>query len=847
MNPPLPVDEVLPEIVERLQHHHCLVLRAPAGAGKTTRVPPAILDQGNFSGKIMMLQPRRIAARASAARMAFERGERVGDTVGYRVRFDDKVGRDTRIVVMTEGILLRRLLDDPFLEDVSVVIFDEFHERRLESDLALAMTRRIQQTVRPDLKIVVMSATLAPAPVAAFLGDCPTIECQGRTYPIRIHYSKPNDRRSVVEAAVQGIERVLNEIDGDVLVFLPGVGEIHRTQTEVKNLASRFDLAVMPLYGDLSPEDQDRVLRLCPKRKLILSTNVAETSVTIDGITAVVDTGYARQMLFDPSVGLDRLELIPISKASADQRAGRAGRTGPGLCLRLWDEASHRHRPDFEVPELNRVDLSSAVLRLYAWGESDVMEFPWYERPPADAIQHASRLLTLLGAVNGTTVTQLGLDIVRLPVSPRLARLLIEGQRTGISRRTCLLAAMLSERDPFQKNAASSQQSGHPGKSIHTVSSRRTVSDVLDRVAAFEAWERRDQSSNHESGSHFGPVHIGAARTIQQVARQLEHSLPPTNKHQPLSAQDSDTAFLKSLVAAFPDRVTRRREPGSTRGLMVGGRGVQLAPSSAVAEPPLFLSIDIDDKGANANVRLASVVDRTWLPPELIRTSEELFFHPSQHQIVARRCTWFADLCLEETPTSISNITLCSELLYKAARTQFDSVFPANNQELNSFLMRTRCLAGWMPELELPRFDQEHLDLILKELCERRRSFTELRQAPWLDTLQASCSWQTRQLIDKEAPEKLQVPSGNKIRITYEAGKPPVLAVRIQEVFGWKQTPRIAGGRIPLLLHLLAPNMRPQQITDDLASFWANTYAEVRKDLRRRYPKHNWPEPSELM
>jgi ATP-dependent helicase HrpB len=857
----LPIDFVLPELVAALTTANCVVLRAPAGAGKTTRVPPALLmaglagnkTAGKTNGQIVMLEPRRIAARTAARRMAFERGERVGQTVGYRVRFEESVSRDTRILVVTEGVLLRRLQDDPFLEDIEIVVFDEFHERRLDSDLALAMVRRVQQTVRPELRIVVMSATLDPTAIAKYLGDCPIVESEGRLHPVRIDYLRPGDlrageRQHMTDLATRGIETVLQQTTGDVLVFLPGVGEIMKTRTELEPLSRRHNLEVLPLFGDMTPEEQDRVLSPCDRRKIVLSTNVAETSVTIEGVTAVVDTGLARQMNFDADVGLDRLELTPISKASTDQRAGRAGRTQPGVCLRLWEESAQRRRPDFDAAELHRVDLSSAVLRLFAWGETDIAAFPWFESPPAESIDHAVKLLRLLGAIDEAGITSLGQMIVQLPVAPRIGRLLVEAFRLGQPDRAALMAAMLSERDPFLRGPAADRNSrgaGNQGGGIRTTSIHRSRSDVLDRLHAVE-----DFLSTGQTNSPCGEINRNAVRTLTQVAKQLGSSLHGECDRQlaraasasSMSEDASDEVLLRALVAGFPDRVARRRDVTSDKGLMVGGRGVKLGPKSAVQKSPLFLCVDIDGAGIEATVRQASEVHREWLPQDQVRSGEELFFHPTQKQVVARRRVAFADLILEETPTAITDRDAAAEVLFDAAKGQLESVIPADDDAFSNFLARVRCLKQWMPDLPLPAFDESMMLDVLHELCHGRRSFADLKSAPWLSTLQSKMDYALVQTIEREAPDRITVPTGSRMRLTYEEGRPPVLAVRIQEIFGMKATPRIAGGRVPVLLHLLAPNMRPQQVTDDLASFWANMYEDVRKELKRRYPKHSWPE-----
>jgi len=836
--PRLPIDDVLPQLVSTLRETNALVLRAPTGAGKSTRVPPAMLDAGLApKGQIVMLEPRRIAARATARRIAFERGVRLGAEVGYQVRFDEQASRDTKILVVTEGVLLRRLQDDPFLEGIDAVLFDEFHERSLNSDLALGMVRRVQQEVRPDLKVVVMSATIAANPVSAYLHGCPILDSEGRTFPVEIRYARRFDRVPLEQVVLEGVTEVLPKTLGDILVFLPGAPEIRRAARELDALARRHDLAVMPLFGDLPPEEQDRVLMPCERRKVVLATNVAETSLTIEGITAVVDTGLAKIMRFDPQVGLDRLELSPISKASADQRAGRAGRTQAGLCLRMWDESSHRARPDNEEAEIRRVDLAGPSLELHCWGEADVLAFPWFEAPREAAVAQAETLLRQLDALDEAgNITPLGRGMSRLPVHPRLARLILEGFRLGCGDRAALLAAMLAERDPF---------TGRGGPV--TAASHRSRSDVLDRLNALEEFfhtGRREFT--------FGSVHSGAVHFLKQAADQLRRigrdlgrrdAPRPAAEEEPASSPaDRDEPLLRSLLAAFPDRLAKRRDSSGPRGLMVGGKGVKLAPQSNVSGAEYFLCIDVDGGQTDALVRQASAVEREWLAGPSLATRDELFFHPSQRQVVARRRTLWGDLILAETPTSLPEGDAVAEALFENSRGALEQVFPADKPEVQNFLIRVQNLAQWMPELGLPALDRAGIEKVLRELCDGRRSFAELKSAPWLATLQGQFSYPQLQTIDREAPEKIEVPSGSEIRLQYEEGRPPVLAVRIQEVFGMAETPRIAGGRIRVLMHLLAPNMRPQQVTDDLRSFWDNAYTEVRKELRRRYPKHQWPE-----
>jgi ATP-dependent helicase HrpB len=825
---------VLPDLVQALRRQPSAVLRAPTGAGKTTRVPPAVLDAGLAgTGRVLLLEPRRLAARAAARRMADERGGRLGDEVGYQVRFDRRCGPQTRILAVTPGILIRMLQDDPFLESAGAVLFDEFHERSLENDLALGMVRLVQQTVRPELRLVIMSATLAVEPLSAYLGGCPVISAEGRPYPVDILYEPKPEQRPWPTAVAQAVERMLDRTDGDVLAFLPGLHEIRQTARHLDPLAQARDLAVLPLHGDLPAGQQDAALLPQGRRKIVLATNVAETSVTVEGITGVVDSGLARVLVFDPSVGLDRLKLTPIARASADQRAGRAGRTRPGVCVRLWSEGSHRARPEQTEPEIRRVDLAGAVLQLLCLGEADILRFPWLEPPPEATVSRALELLRRLGAVGERGVTDLGRVLARLPVHPRVGRLLVEGQHWGCPERAALAAALLSERDPFARTLDEG--------AVRSGRAHATLSDVLDRVDALEEYERRGRG---DSGP--GPLNRGAARMVLQARDQLlrlvRQETRPTARATSRPDVPADEAALRALLAAFPDRVARRRESGGRRGVMVGGRGVRLAPTSGVTEPELFICVDVDAGQKETLVRQASAVRRDWLPPEQVRVATEVAFDPEDERVVARRRLRIDDLVIEESPASLPNDAETARVLAAAAAEHLDRVLPPEESPATAFRTRVRCLREWLPELQLPALDEADLREVLIWLCPGRRSFTELRAAPWLEALQGRLTPAQRQAVEREAPERMAVPSGSRLALKYEEGRPPVLAVRIQEVFGMRDTPRVAGGRVRVLLHLLAPNYRPQQVTDDLASFWANTYPVVRKELRARYPKHSWPE-----
>ncbi len=824
----LPIDAVLPELVAALRAHPCAVLKAPTGAGKTTRVPPALLDAGLAGrGQVVMLEPRRLAARAAARRIAFERGAQLGGEVGYHVRFERKASRATRILVVTEGLLVRYLQDDPFLSDVGALVFDEFHERSLHVDLALALARRVQQDGRPDLKIVVMSATLRTARLAEWLGDAPIVESAGRLFPVDVSYLDREPDRFVDREVALGVEQALAKTDGDVLAFLPGVGEIRRTRDALATLAERRNVRIHELYGDLPAEEQDAVLRPGDRRKVILATNVAETSVTVEGVTAVVDSGLARRSRFDASVGLDRLELVRVSRSSADQRSGRAGRTRPGICLRLWTEGVQRSMSDEDEPEIRRVDLAGPALQLFAFGERDPRAFPWFEAPPAAAFDSALILLARLGALDASGLTDVGRILARFGAPPRLARLLVEGHRLGCLGDAALAAAMLQERDPFVRDRA---QRG----------ARRSDSDVVDRIRALRAFARGTTSP-----SAPGEVNASAARFALRAAEELRRETIRA-LGEPARDEHDEEAILRALLAAWPDRVARRREAGSRRAVMEGGRGVRLADESGVVDHDLFLCVELDagERGdrAEALVRQASLVRRGWLDPSRLSEESAVRFDAASGRVRAIRRTTWNGLVLDEVETGAASEEEVAQALAEAASEDLPRFLPLEDPETAAFLGRIRSLRAWIPELGLPAFDDAELRALLPDFARGCRSLADLKKKDLATFLSERLPWDQRRALDEAAPERLSVPSGSQIRLAYEPGRPPVLAARIQELFGLAETPRVARGRVRVVVHLLAPNGRPQQVTDDLASFWNGAYFEVRKELRTRYPRHSWPE-----
>lgn len=835
---PLPIDPLTPSILRALDGPRCLVLVAPPGSGKTTRVPPALLRSGLLSASqpsVVLLQPRRVAARASAARIAEENGWALGEEVGYQVRFDRRIGPRTRLRVATEGVLTRQLLADPFLEGVGAVILDEFHERSLHTDLALALLREVRETVRDDLILLVMSATLDAGPIARFLGGCPIVRGEGRAFPVAIEHlpQGPEPLPQRVAGAVQ--EALAAPMPGDILVFLPGAEEIRRSARELAPLAAREDLLVLPLHGSLPPEEQDRALRPADRRKVILSTNVAETSLTIEGVGTVIDSGLARIAAHDPTRGLDRLELARISKASAAQRAGRAGRTGPGRCLRLWSAREERGMPEFPTAEVARVDLCETVLALRAWGHLDPSRFPWYEAPPPDSLAGAERLLAMLGAVEGEggPITPIGRQLLALPVHPRLGRLLAGAAAEGLASEGATLAALLSEKG-LLASAGPRGPSPGPGRS-----------DLLTRLDALaEAERRRFSPSLRTSG-----IDPRAARSVAMVrddlarlARRIPGARPPDPDG------PDEEALLRLALLAYPDRVARRRGPGLATALMVGGRGVRLERESVVRDAEFFLALDPRESrrgGATEPlVRLASEVHPEWLEwafPGSVRRERSVRFDEERGRVVGCVTTRYRDLVLREEPHAAVDPEEAGEAL-AAALAPRAVEFIRRDEDAASWLDRLECLRSWMPERDWPAFSDDDLAEVVATACRGKRSVEEARRVPFLPLLKGSLPHAQARAVEELAPEAIAVPSGNRIRLAYEPGRPPVLAVRLQELFGLPATPRIAGGRIPVLLHLLGPNYRPVQVTDDLKSFWDSAYFQVRKDLRARYPKHSWPD-----
>ncbi len=848
----LPIDAALPEILAALElsgdqdgngDSGALVLLAAPGAGKTTRVPPALLD--HLPGRILVVEPRRVATRAAAARVASERGQEPGEEVGYRMRFETRTSARTRLEFVTEGIAIQILQNDPFLEGWDAVVLDEFHERRLNSDLLLAMVERVRREARPELRLVVMSATLEPEPIAAFVDGAKIVRVPGKTYPVRVEYlARPDDRR--LEAQIgAAVGRALLETDGSVLVFLPGVGEIQRAK---EHLQDATDVLVLPLSGDLPMAEQQRALARSAQPRIVLATNVAETSVTVEGVTAVVDSGLARSLRLDPGTGLDRLERVRISKSSADQRAGRAGREAPGVAYRLWTEGEHAALRAHDTAEIARVDLTAPLLQLLAWGEADPVAFPWFEAPDRARAERAVVLLTDLGAFRpGGGLTPLGRQMARLPVHPRIARFLVASKahdaEPGFLERATRVAALLEERDPFRRPQGADRR----GTSLSSVAPTR--SDLYDRLLAIEELADKQRARP--------PLLAARGRQILRAAKQHARALrrvepeglerlrdeelaPPEKTTEPSVAQDLDF-FDRALVRSFPDRVARRRRHDPARGVLVGGRGVRLSPDCGVRDAPLFLCLRVGGSGGEGVVYMASAVRASDLPQQALDTRRIALWDSEGGRARAFERQLFHDLVLEEREVPVEPEE-AEALLLDVARADPAAVLAVGTEPTASFLLRLRALAVWCPELELP--DPEILLAdALPAMCRGKRSLAELARVPLLDTIRGLIPYPLLAEIDRLAPLELELSNGLRARLEYRAaGEPPVLAQKIQRLFGVARTPTVADGRVPVLVHLLAPNGRPQQITSDLENFWRTTYRDVKKDLAGRYPKHAWPD-----
>ena len=802
-----------------LDTHRSLVLQAPPGAGKTTLVPLALLEAAWLGpGRVIMLEPRRIATRAAAEWVAQLIGERVGATVGYRMRGESRVGRDTRIEIVTEGILARRLQRDPTLDGVGVVIFDEFHERSLDADLGLALTLRTQELLRDDLRIVVMSATLDGESVAGLLGNAPIVSSAGRAYPIETKYVEPRAGARLETMVAATIGDALSSTDGDILVFLPGAAEIRRTATAL-DARDLHGAIVMPLYGAMAHDAQDRALRpdRSGRRKIVLATSIAETSLTIEGVRVVIDSGWSRQPRFSPRTGMTRLETMRVSRASADQRRGRAGRLGPGVCYRLWPEHENSHLLANTPPEIMSADLAPLALELAAAGVTNPLELKWLDPPAPSAFAQATELLRELSAVDSRGApTPHGREMATLPVHPRLAHMLVRSRTLDATPLACEVAALLSERDLIRGTLGPID------------------ADLRLRIDAL----RRDDAFAPPAGAYVDHDAVRRARNdADRLARQLGVSLRPS------SSLDS----LGVLIAlAYPDRVAQRRTGSRSRFVLRNGRGGELHGAQALAEEPYLATAELDDQRPESRIFLAAPItlgDIRETFADQITVEDVVEFDEATSAVISRRRERLGAIVLRDVEASPADAEVVRRLLVDVIRRRGTSSLPWSDAARR---LRERMAFMALHDPTWPDVSNAALDTRLDEwlgpLLDGVRRLSDLEGADLSDALASMLDWKQRRVLDEFAPTHIEVPSGSRIPVDYSEPAAPVLAVRIQEVFGMTASPRLAGGTVPVTLHLLSPAHRPVQVTRDLAGFWRTSYFDVRKDLRGRYPKHDWPE-----
>lgn len=801
---PLPIDPALPELTSVLRKSNTAVLVAPPGAGKTTRVPLVLAEEPWANQrKILVLEPRRLAARAAAERMAATLGEKVGDTVGYRVRFGSKVSRKTRIEVVTEGVFTRLVLDDPALENIAAVLFDEFHERSLDADLGLAFARDAQQGLREDLKILVMSATIDGARIAKALGDAPVIESAGKSHPVETRYLDRDVRTPIERAVADAVTRILRSDQGSVLAFLPGASEIRRTESLLREHIRDPAVEIVSLYGSLDWTAQDHAIAPAPagRRKVVLATSIAETSLTIEGVRIVVDSGLARVPRYEPDVGLTRLETVRVSRAAADQRRGRAGRTEPGICIRLWGELQTASLEPYAKPEIVAADLSGFLLDLAQWGVSTPGKLVFLDPPPEAALTEAKALLTELGAIDAQgKITSEGRKLAGLPLPPRLARMVVDAGTQEAGTLAADIAAILSER-------------GLGGDDI----------DLAHRVDAFH----RDRSRRGEDARRM------AKRWAEQAADAR-------------AAESSELSVGAILALAYPDRIAKSRGTGGAF-LLANGRGANVAPASALSREPYLVVAELAGTAAQGRVLLAAPISLAEIESRFamqIESLEEITFDATSLSLRGRRSRRLGALALSDQPMKIAANEQTARIFAEGiARAGVDRLLWTKSlQQWRDRVMFLRNVASseW-PDLSdfalAARADEWLAPILLSKTAVSEISAEELHQA-----LTAQLPWNLKRKLDTEAPTHFAAPSGSSVPIDYEAPEGPKLSIRVQELFGLDRHPSIAGGKIALVLELLSPAHRPVQVTRDLPGFWRGSYAAVKVEMKGRYPKHPWPD-----
>lgn len=821
----MPIDEVIPEIKRHLEQAGAAILIAEPGAGKTTRTPLELLREPWMADLgMILLEPRRMAARSAALYMAAQLGEPVGETVGYRIRNESKTSPRTRITVVTEGILTRMLQHDPALTGTGLIIFDEFHERSIHADLGLALALQSRELLREDLRLLVMSATLAAEPVAALLGGAPVVESRGVMYPVETIYAGRISQEPLEAAVARTVRRALTEQEGSVLVFLPGGGEIRRAQAALSG-ALPAGVEVAPLYGALPQQEQQRALVPAPagSRKVVLATSIAETSLTVPGITAVIDCGLRRTALFSPRSGMSRLVTVPAARDSADQRRGRAGRTAPGVCYRLWSEAEDRALSPATPPEMLEADLTPLALELAAWGASGPEELAWLDPPPKAPYGQATGLLGQLGALDQAgRLTAHGRRMAGLGLHPRLAHMLLRAWPLGLARPACLLAALLQEPGALKGGA-----------------------DLRDHLAALIA----EQSGRKlDSGASSIVVEEAAVRRMEQTSRQWERVLKAQFPGEQPDASIEEYAWSRYcglLVSfAYPERIAKRRADG--RYLMRSGRGAAFRREELLGGEAYLAIADVDDGGAESRIWLAAPFEESWfdefMKEELIE-KEVAEWDDSSGAVRATHQVALGALMLKETPTSNPDPEVISKALIRVIAEQGVQLLPWSSKarQLQSRITFLRRLDSKWPDVSDETLAEQAEEWFLPYVSGMRKK-KDLQSLPMLSILEEKLGWQLCRELEQQAPTHLQVPSGSRIVLQYDEHGAPYAAVRLQEVFGLMDTPAIGYGTVPVTLHLLSPASRPVQVTSDLKSFWQHAYFEVKKDLKGRYPKHYWPD-----
>ncbi len=835
----LPIYEIEERLVEAAKAQSRVILRAPTGSGKSTQVPQMLVDQVFASGgQIVVLQPRRMAARMLAARVASERGEVLGESVGYQVRMEGKSSARTRILYVTEGILLRRMIGDPELRGVSAVVFDEFHERHLYGDITLARALDLQESSRPDLKIIVMSATLEVGNLEKYLAPCEVLESAGRTFPVEIrHLDRSPGDRPPWELAAEALSAHASE-SGHALVFMPGAFEIQRTIAEIWATSALRDFGVFALHGEMPAREQDEAVAPGGGRKIIVSTNVAETSLTIEGVTLVVDSGLARVARYDARRGINTLLIEKISRASADQRAGRAGRTAPGRCVRLWVEKDHEMRAASELPEVKRLDLAEVVLSLKAAGVMDLDKFRWLEAPEPRGLQRAVELLHDLGALDGgERITPLGRRMLAFPVHPRYARLLLEAEELGCVRAACLLAALTQGRGLLVRSTSREMDQRRDD-----LFRDGADSDVTVQLRAFSVARKW----NFDAGRcrSLG-IHAQSARQAAQLAEKFADIAHAEG----LNVSDTpppEHAMEKCMLAAFPDHLAKRMDRGTLRCELVHGRRGTLARESVVTSE-LFVAGEIAEIGGREGdvqtlLSLASPLREEWLQemfPDEFADETMTLFDSATRGVVARRVTRFRDLVLRAGAGGEPDAAVAAQIFAEKVMAG-DLALPLWNEPVEQWIARLNCLAEWMPELELPRIGADEQKFLFEQLAQGVTSYRALKDKdPW-PVLRGWLSGAQLSALENFAPERIKLPGGRGARVVYAGGQAPVMAARVQDLYGLEKPLEIADGRVRVRVEVLAPNQRPIQVTDDLGSFWKNTYPQIRLEYARRYPKHEW-------